>query len=610
MASGRQGRPGEEMFMNKPSSEAATPTVEPLRINKRESSTSPNPESSQQNGYRTDTRKPSFPLPPGASSSAAPLPYPVERPAPQSRSSNETYKPYHPPSQRSASPSSDGMSPTLGQGKTSRLAERRGNAPRPLPDSPDPDTGDMDNLFARVPPSLNRTASGDAPSQPPPLNPYPDFHEQYWPAPGSQSSGAGGLAAPQPSTINRLSSSASTATTKATRGSPPPPETPQAGPGNSGPSSDIEARYAAAGIAGTATLTSLQAQGAAAAQRANQYGGGIPPLPGQQQPGRRPWTPTEQPGSQPFGPPTVYQGPSEVSGSQPAIAQPTPARNTSFVPTQNPIEQDFQRMHVSNSPPPAYSSVGQAAPLPEKSGAGRGGGIAAAAAAGTAAALAAQSSAQGQNSGHPAFANDPNRSGASPAPEAGHPVEQVISATPSINAGPASPPPLPEGWIAHLDQNSGQYYYIHLPTQSTQWEFPKGPTPLNVMEVPQSPAGSIYSSQSLASPGLSTFAGKKPLGSPGFASPGFAPGSPAYPESIAGLTSPTAASFSGPPPTAGIDMYKVAPTNGVYFGPYLRYTNMSLERGIWLGSILLVTDGPQPPSIHIHQSTDLSPNRT
>lgn len=55
-------------------------------------------------------------------------------------------------------------------------------------------------------------------------------------------------------------------------------------------------------------------------------------------------------------------------------------------------------------------------------------------------------------------------------------------------------------------------------------------------------------------------------------------------------------------------MYKVVPTNGVYFGPYLRYTNMNLERGLWLGSILLVTDAPQPPTIHIHQSVDLSPN--
>lgn len=71
---------------------------------------------------------------------------------------------------------------------------------------------------------------------------------------------------------------------------------------------------------------------------------------------------------------------------------------------------------------------------------------------------------------------------------------------------------------------------------------------------------------------------------------------------------PTVAGFTGPPPAAGVDMYKVAPTNGVYFGPYLRYTNMDLERGLWLGSILLITDAPQPPTIHIHQSVDLSPN--
>lgn len=35
---------------------------------------------------------------------------------------------------------------------------------------------------------------------------------------------------------------------------------------------------------------------------------------------------------------------------------------------------------------------------------------------------------------------------------------------------------------------------------------------------------------------------------------------------------------------------------------------MDLELGIWYGSILLITDAQQPPTIHIHQSTDLSPN--
>lgn len=77
---------------------------------------------------------------------------------------------------------------------------------------------------------------------------------------------------------------------------------------------------------------------------------------------------------------------------------------------------------------------------------------------------------------------------------------------------------------------------------------------------------------------------------------------------MAPLATPTAAGFTGPPPTAGVDTYKVQPTNGVYFGPYLRYTNMDVERGLWLGSILLVTNTPHPPTIHIHQSQDLSPN--
>ena len=66
--------------------------------------------------------------------------------------------------------------------------------------------------------------------------------------------------------------------------------------------------------------------------------------------------------------------------------------------------------------------------------------------------------------------------------------------------------------------------------------------------------------------------------------------------------------ITGPPPASGVELYKVAPTNGVYFGPYLRYKNLDMERGLWLGSILLVTDSPQPPTIHIHKSVDLSPN--
>jgi hypothetical protein len=166
-------------------------------------------------------------------------------------------------------------------------------------------------------------------------------------------------------------------------------------------------------------------------------------------------------------------------------------------------------------------------------------------------------------------------------------------------AAAQSPPPLPEGWIAHLDQNSGQYYYIHLATQATQWEFPKGPTPLNHDPTPMSPTASTYGN---------------PLASPlkaGLASPMFAQGHPGYAESIMSATvsvAPTAAGFTGPPPQSGIDLYKIMPTNGVYFGPYLRYVNMDIEKGIWYGSILLVTDAPIPPTIHVHLSVDLSPN--
>jgi hypothetical protein len=32
--------------------------------------------------------------------------------------------------------------------------------------------------------------------------------------------------------------------------------------------------------------------------------------------------------------------------------------------------------------------------------------------------------------------------------------------------------PLPEGWISHMDEATGNSYYIHLPTETVQWEFP------------------------------------------------------------------------------------------------------------------------------------------
>ena len=200
-----------------------------------------------------------------------------------------------------------------------------------------------------------------------------------------------------------------------------------------------------------------------------------------------------------------------------------------------------------------------------------------------------------QHPGHPAFANDPH-------PEEAGPSSQQAPPTPSVAASSiASPPPLPEGWIAHLDQNSGQYYYIHLASQATQWEFPKGPNPISHEQAPLSPTASTYGNP-LASP---------MFGKQSMASPMFPPHTPGYAESImsvAASQTPTAAGFTGPPPSAGVDMYRIQPTNGVYFGPHLRYVNMDLEKGTWHGSILIVTDAPQPPTIHVHLSMDLSPN--
>ncbi|KAL7266093.1 hypothetical protein RUND412_011376, partial [Rhizina undulata] len=63
-----------------------------------------------------------------------------------------------------------------------------------------------------------------------------------------------------------------------------------------------------------------------------------------------------------------------------------------------------------------------------------------------------------------------------------------------------------------------------------------------------------------------------------------------------------------PPPMEETNMFSIAPSNGEYFGPYLRYTNMDIENGVWLGSVMIVTGSPQPPTVHIEQSLDISPN--
>ncbi|KAI8962702.1 hypothetical protein F5Y11DRAFT_180540 [Daldinia sp. FL1419] len=654
----RHGRPEEEMFLSKPTEDCDSPTVEPLRIFHPQSP-KPDPDrASDRFKYPAPaSSKPSFPLPPGASSSAAPLPYPDDDDYRFGQPSHSSSRPPYPADHRrpslnkiytsppgsSHSSSFNDTSPRIDTSPTEKrpgLAERRGTAPRPLPASLSPASppGEDTGLFAK--PLGNQ-------AKPAPITTatsFPNYHQKpYYPPPRASSaasnSSSNSNARPQPSQdnhlkmpdsgVNRFASTASTSTTRASRGSPPPPETPIVEPGTI-PGGGIEARYAAAGISGTATLNSLQSS--AAAQRLAQYG----QHPAMQQP-PRPWTPTETPDQQPHGPPTVYQGANPVSSptastfsaqaARPAnintgtaaasgsASGSTSGSNASGGPALqiSVLEQDFQRMQMSPSPPPAYSSInpnGSSSAYPnEKQRPAQAGSSSSTPAQATQAAsppkkqteiaAAALASPALQHPGHPAFANDPR-----PEPQPnGQQAQTVVTHTPSPfqGQGPTSPPPLPEGWIAHLDQNSGQYYYIHLATQATQWEFPKGPNPIHHEAPPLSPTASTYGN---------------PLGSPMFgkqsamASPMFPPQTPGYAESIMSVATatPTAAGFTGPPPGAGVDMYKVQPTNGVYFGPYLRYTNMDVEKGIWHGSILIVTDAPQPPTIHIHLSVDLSPN--
>ncbi|KAH8884442.1 hypothetical protein GQ53DRAFT_797716 [Thozetella sp. PMI_491] len=628
MATRSRDIPDEELFMSRPApaeESCDSPTVEPLRIFKP---LSPKPDSVSRYKYPAPPTSsspassssklpplPSFPLPPGASSSPAPLPYPDDdnrRPSDGGRKGSSGSGGYNDTSPRL------NLSPVDKQ--SGGLAARRGTAPKPLsPTSPD---DDKDELFAKP---LGNPAKPVASAQR-----ISNAYQQkpYYPPPGGSSS-SGPTKADNQSSVNRFASTASTSTTRASRGSPPPPETPVFEPGNlpALPGGNIEARYAASGISGTATLTTLQAQSAAAQSRLAQYGGQLPPSQ-QQQPAPRPWTPTESPDQQPHGPPTVYQGsapvttPQQSAFSLPQNPNPSSLRPEGSSLQVSVLEQDFQRMQAS-TPPPAYtpgasggsypqekqrpSQPSTSSPQPNSSqnstpasrpgqSAGPSLGPSASTAKPAQPAVAVVTSPGLEHAGHPAFANEPKLE----TYPNGHPA---LAHTPSLIASVSSPPPLPEGWIAHLDQNSGQYYYIHLATQATQWEFPKGPNPIAHEPTPLSPTASTYGNP-LGSPFLG--GGKQPM-----ASPLFAPQTPGYAESImsvAASATPTTAGFSGPPPSAGVDMYKITPTNGVYFGPHLRYVNMDVEKGIWMGSILLVTDSPQPPTIHIHLSMDLSPN--
>lgn len=633
------------MFLGQQSQDIPeTPTVAPLRIGKQQQQQQNNQpiqrmDSTATSVYDDDappTPKnyaglpdlptfPGFPAPPSQPANVSDDRYPSIRPQPQAQGQQQQQIAFPsgsasrmrapalnlppPPSSNTGLPSLPSppflVSPVESAGGLA--ARRKGN--KDLPESPGPvvplkdheDVQDDDDaLFAK--PVRRETASPPAiitSHSRPVVPPYPDPQNQYW---GPSQS----LAAPVAQQgVNRLASNASVSTTRASRGSPPPPETPAVtSPGAGAPfDNDLAARYAASGIPGTATLTAMQAAQLQAQQPSMSA--------------NKPWSPEED---HPHDDPVVYQGSQSIaesefprpSGRKPPVA-PLPGANQSDhrIPTQNTeteaLERQVHRMQLTDDAPPAYSSItqggGPQAP-PEKQ--------------------QYRPQQQGQqpqsqiSAGnlqrddtihvpedrltHPAFQNDPNHAPGQQTASVDHPPVQQFATVPDQQAGPpaagslVSPPQLPEGWMAHLDPNTNSYYYIHLETSSTQWEFPKSSVPLNLSSHPQP----------MKSPALSQF-DSKPMSSAGFAmaSPGL-PHTP-YAESMMSLASPMSANFSIPP-ASGVDMYQDKPSNGVYFGPYLRFINIDLQAGVWLGSIMLVTDIPSPPTINIHQSEDLRPN--
>jgi len=408
---GRRGSPGEEMFSsNSEQGMADSPTIEPLRVRHEQRAPSASGQRAA-NSYRT------FAPPPGAMSSPAPLPYPTD-PHEQPTHSRLPYpddgpSTSPPPTNRFA-PSGLSSVPDfpMPQGQSSRLAGRRGSAPKPLPDSPGPDLPDKEGLFQRAPRrDESPTFGGATPAS---------TQQKHFPPPLSAPAGMAGspeLHIPNPGSVNRLASTASTSTTRASRGSPPPPETPVGGPDDV-PGGGIEARYAAAGIAGTGTLTDLQARNTAAAQRMGQHGGRQPAGPSgtpqpTNQPPRRRWTPTEDLSNHPHGSPITYQGQTPVTPTNPDLTAPGRATSPPMSTSgrgPSALEQDMQRVQISSSPPPSYSSVTRPAGgttsqgYPNEKAQARPGGTPSVAAAGVA---SAPPSHPMHHQTHPAFANDP-----------------------------------------------------------------------------------------------------------------------------------------------------------------------------------------------------------
>lgn len=454
----------------------------------------------------------------------------------------------------------------------------------------------------------------------PNTNPFPQYHQQYWP-PGTGP--------------NRMPS---TSTTMARRGSPPPPETP----------ATAITEFEQSPVAGALRTSPTAPRVNTALQH-----------PSESHTPRRPWTPTESPDSYPHGPPTVWHGTGEHAHAQGGLAPPVQEQRRESHSDQAPeaLEEDFNRLNMSADPPPSYASLsqvpsGRRREEPRTTAQGYPDEKRTVVVGASAPVLPTNTHQQ-----HPAFHNDPPSAGEQIASPQG-PQRQGLQQDPRTQhfspppQGPGAPPPMPEGWMAHMDQSSGQYYYIHMATAHTQWEPPvtgtppPGQHPEGVHSQAQGPKGHPqephHGPPSLTSSGNLNYANQPPLGSPGFppGTPGFPPQSAGFPpgkmgfpppESVYSGSSatligspapsamgiPTTPGFGPPPgaaftpvsiPGAGIDQFPITPVNGEYFGPYLRYTNMNLERGIWLGSIMLVTEYGQAPTIHIHMSRDLSPN--
>lgn len=291
----------DELFL-KPNGNGAyniDTTPQPLRINKQGSPQPSDDPTQQWAAYNVPPSSsaamygaPTSPPPTG------PLPYPDERtrrqdmPSAEGRAPSRTATPTdaeegraYNPRPRKASMSSEASSgagsgdgarrrarfdandpnrPTLGGYASSspRLAERRGTPSKNiLPESPGgpelPDKDDDGDLFQRAPRKQSGVSQQSQQAQQ--AQQQQDYQQQFYPPPlGSTApTPQQQLHIPNPSGVNRLSSTASNATTRASRGSPPPPETPIDPSGGPTGLGDIEARYAASGISGTNTLNEM-----------------------------------------------------------------------------------------------------------------------------------------------------------------------------------------------------------------------------------------------------------------------------------------------------------------------------------------------------------------